>query len=210
MDGGTDGTHTFCGVKFTNNTSGVGALGGAIGRTPDNAPQTTVIDRCTFDSNHGDDAAAVYFHNSMLQITATTFSNNVATKGCGAMQADGTQLAAAQRHVRGNNAMAGLGGALSLFGGGGSIAFTTFADNHAERRRSVLRRGDRRQPDADADQRSVRTTPRRTPARRCSARSTGTGDGDLQWPSTHAIGGGARREVHADHDVRRPDARHAR
>jgi hypothetical protein len=64
MDGGSDGTHTFCGDTFKGNTSGTGALGGAMGRTPDNAMQTTVIDRCLFEGNTGDSAGALYFHNS--------------------------------------------------------------------------------------------------------------------------------------------------
>ena len=132
MDGGDDLTHTFCGVKLTNNMGGVGALGGAIARTPDKAQQTTVIDRCTFDGNSGDSAAAGYFHNSILQVTASTFSNNTATHGSGALQADGTQLELLNDTFTGNSAMAGLGGAVSLFGGGGTIAFTTFATNHAD------------------------------------------------------------------------------
>ena len=99
IDGGSDGTHTFCGATFTNNTGGMAALGGALFRTPDGAKQTTTIDRCTFDGNHGESGGAAYFHNSTLAIHASTFSNNIATKGSGALQADGTTFDLAQRHV---------------------------------------------------------------------------------------------------------------
>ena len=78
IDGGDDGTHVFCGVVFRGNKAGVNALGGAIGRTPDRAKQTTVIDRCLFDGNTSQTGGAAYFHNSTLQIRATTFhANNV-------------------------------------------------------------------------------------------------------------------------------------
>ncbi len=90
MDGGSDGTHTFCGDVFESNTSGTGALGGAIARTPDAAKQTTVLDRCLFDGNTGDSAGAAYFHNSTLTITASTFTGNVGLTGTGTIQADGT------------------------------------------------------------------------------------------------------------------------
>ena len=189
MDGGDDTMHTFCGVKFTNNTSGIGALGGAMGRTPDKAMQTTVIDRCTFDGNHGDEAAALYFHNSALMITATTFSNNVATKGSGAIQADGTQFQFLNDTFSGNSAMAGLGGAVSLFGGGGSIAFTTFADNHADGGDPYFGAAIGGNPTLTLASDLFDGNTAKNPGAPMQCQVMGTGDGDLQWPSTHDVGG---------------------
>ncbi len=191
IDGGDDTTHTFCGVKFTANHSGLGALGGALARTPDNAMQTTVIDRCTFDGNTGETAAAGYFHNSGLQVTASTFSNNTATKGSGALQADGTQLAFLNDTFTNNSAMAGLGGAISLFGGGGSIAFTTFAENHADGGDPYFGAAIGGDPTLTLTSDLFDGNTAQNPGAPMQCQVTGTGDGDLQWPMNHVVGGGA-------------------
>ena len=133
IDGGSDGTHTFCGSIFTNNTGGAAALGGALFRTPDNAKQTTAIDRCTFDGNHGESGGAAYFHNSDLTITRDHVLEQHREQGLG--------RAAGRRHdVRrcsnetfsGNSALAGLGGAIVAVRRRRHDRFTTFADNHAD------------------------------------------------------------------------------
>ena len=190
IDGGDDLTHTFCGVHFTNNTSGLGALGAAIARTPDRNRQTTVIDRCTFDGNHADTAAAGYFHNSDLQIIASTFSNNVATKGSGAIQADGTQLTLLNDTFTGNSAMAGLGGAISLFGGGGSISFTTFAANHADGGDPYFGAAIGGNPTLTLVSDLFVNNTAKNPGAPMQCHVTGTGDGDLQWPRNHVMGNG--------------------
>ena len=190
IDGGDDLTHTFCGVHFTNNESGVGALGGALARTPDGARQTTVIDRCTFDGNHGDTAAAAYFHNSELDITASTFSNNVAQKGSGAIQADGTHLQFLNLTFSGNAAMAGLGGAISLFGGDGTIAFTTFAANHADGGDPYFGAAIGGNPTLTLVGDLFVGNTAQNPGAPMQCHVTGTGDGDLQWPRGHLVGGG--------------------
>src|SRR5580704_2998947 len=188
MDGGDDTMHTFCGVHFTNNQSGLGALGGAIARTPDNAMQTTVIDRCTFDSNMGETAAAGYFHNSELQITASTFSNNIATHGSGAIQADGTTFAFLNNTFSGNSAMAGLGGAVSLFGGGGSIALTTFATNHADGGDPYFGAAIGGNPTLTLVSDLFDGNTAMNPGAPMQCQVTGTGSGDLQWPMNHDVG----------------------
>ncbi len=188
MDGGDDTMHTFCGDHFTNNQSGLGALGGAIARTPDKDQQTTVIDRCTFDSNQGESAAVGYFHNSLLQITASTFSNNTATKGSGALQADGTTFALLNDTFSGNSAMAGLGGAISLFGGGGSIAFTTFAQNHADGGDPYFGAAIGGNPTLMLVSDLFDGNTAKNPGAPMTCQVTGTGDGDLQWPMTHDVG----------------------
>jgi len=191
IDGGDDTTHTFCGLTFTNNHSGLGALGGAIARTPDRAMQTTVIDRCTFESNTGESAAAGYFHNSTLQVIASTFANNTATKGSGALQADGTQLQLTNDTFANNSAMAGLGGAISLFGGGGTIAFTTFATNHADGGDPYFGAAIGGNPTLMlvSDLFDNNTAQNTGAPMQCHV--MGTGDGDLQWPATHVNGGAA-------------------
>jgi hypothetical protein len=132
MDGGSDLTHTFCGDTFRANSSGTGALGGALARTPDLAMQTTIIDRCLFDSNTGDSAGAAYFHNSTLTITASTFTNNVGQTGTGTIQADGTTFDFTNVTFYGNQSKAGVGATLSLFGGGGTLLNCTFANNKCD------------------------------------------------------------------------------
>lgn len=191
IDGGSDTTHTFCGVKFVNNQSGVGALGGALARTPDLAKQKTSIDRCLFDGNKADTAAALYFHNSDLDIVATTFSNNVATKGSGAIQADGTTFAFVNDTFANNNAMAGLGGAVSLFGGGGEIQFTTFVDNQANGGDPYFGAAIGGNPTLTLVSDLFVNNTAKNPGAPMQCHVTGTGDGDLQWPMNHAVGGGA-------------------
>ena len=130
IDGGSDGTVTICGSTFSQNSAG--ALGGALARTPDMDMQATNIDRCTFDGNTAvTGGGAMYMHNSNLNITGTTFSSNSAP-GAGAIQADGTVVAFVNDTFAGNSATMGLGGAMSLFGNGGTIQNCTFANNHSD------------------------------------------------------------------------------
>src|SRR5262249_25762370 len=86
IDGGSDGDDLFCGDTFTGNTANEF---GTVSRTPDAASHKTTFDRCTFDGNQTGHGGALYFHNSTLVVTASTFSNNSATLS-GAIQADGT------------------------------------------------------------------------------------------------------------------------
>ncbi|CAN5308008.1 hypothetical protein BH11MYX1_BH11MYX1_08770 [soil metagenome] len=188
IDGGDDTTHTFCGVKFTNNKAGVGALGGALGRTPDGARQTTTIDRCTFDSNTGDSAAAMYFHNSQLDVTASTFSNNTATRGAGAIQADGTTFAFLNLTFSGNSALAGLGGAVDLFGGDGTIAFSTFSANHADGGDPYFGAAIGGNPTLTLVSNLFVNNTAQNPGAPMQCQVTGTGDGNLQFPATHVVG----------------------
>ena len=108
IDGGSDGTLTVCGCSFTNNSGH--AFGGAIFRTPDGAMMTSSFDKCTFDHNSTDavddigGGGAMYFHNSALQITSSTVSNNTSALGAGALQADGTNLTLINDTWSGNTA----------------------------------------------------------------------------------------------------------
>jgi hypothetical protein len=190
MDGGSDGTHTFCGLTFTGNKGGMQALGGAMFRTPDNAQQETIIDRCLFDSNTADGGGAAYFHNSTLTITASTFTANVG-QGIGTIQADGTTFNFTNVTFYGNHSSAGVGATLALFGGGGTLLNCTFANNVCDATNQF----------AAAIFGSPNLTIQNTIFDDNTAQNPGapmqcqvgtiTGTGDLQWPENHANGGAA-------------------
>jgi hypothetical protein len=191
MDGGSDGTHTFCGNTYKGNMSGTGALGGAMGRTPDAAMQTTVIDRCLFDSNTGDSAGALYFHNSTLTITASTFTGNVGQTGTGTIQADGTTFNFTNVTFYGNHSTAGVGATLSLFGGGGTLLNCTFANNVCDAA-NMFGAAIFGSPNLTIQNTIFDDDTAQNPGApmQCQV-GTITGSGDMQWPVDHANGGGA-------------------
>jgi hypothetical protein len=191
MDGGSDLTHTFCGDTFRSNASGTGALGGALARTADDAQQTTVIDRCLFDSNTGDSAGALYFHNSILTITASTFTNNVGQTGTGTIQADSTTFDFTNVTFYGNQATAGVAATLALFGGGGTLLNCTFADNKCDAA-NQFGAAIFGSPDLTIQNTIFDDNTAQNPgaAMQCQV-GTITGSGDMQWPVDHVNGGGA-------------------
>jgi len=92
IDGGFDLTDVFCGDAFTSSQAGENALGGAIFRAADLDRQATMFDQCTFDRNLSPrGGGALFFQNSDLQITGSTFTNNSSFIG-GVLQADTTTL----------------------------------------------------------------------------------------------------------------------
>ena len=188
IDGGADGTHTFCGSKFTNNTGGSKALGGAIFRTPDGAKMTSNIDRCLFAGNKGESGVSLYFHNSNLSLTASTFANNV---GAGAgVQADGTTLNATNVTFYGNQATAGLGAGMALFGVTGKLLNCTFAENKAEGGDAYFAAAIFGNPTLTIDNTLfVNDTAKNSGApMQCQVSATGTASTDLQWPRKHVVG----------------------
>jgi len=191
MDGGSDTLHTFCGDTFRSNTSGTGALGGAMARTPDASQQVTVIDRCLFDSNTGDSAGALYFHNSVLQITASTFTNNVGKTGTGTIQADGTTFTFTNVTFYGNQSTAGVAATLALFGGGGSLLNCTFANNQCDAA-NMFGAAIFGSPNLTIQNTIFDDNTAQNPgaAMQCQV-GTITGTGDMQWPVDHVNGGGA-------------------
>jgi predicted outer membrane repeat protein len=188
IDGGSDGTHTFCGVTFTNNSAGAQALAGAIGRTPDNAKQTTVIDRCLFDGNQAAQGGggAVYFHNSTLQIMATTFHANVA-QGCGGIQADGTTFDFENDTFEANrtNASGAVGGAICLFGGDGTLTNVTIADSVVDGFGSAIFGN----PTLTVQNSLFANNTGNNPGAPMQCQLTATGSGNLQFPKNHTMGG---------------------
>lgn len=131
MDGAEAYAVTICGSSFTNNAGGARAFGGAIFRTPDGAMQKTTIDRSTLAGNTAPNGGALYFHNSSLIVTASTISGNTATSSGGGLFADGSNLAFTNDTFADNIAEKGLGGAIVLFGNGGSLQNLTFVGNQA-------------------------------------------------------------------------------
>jgi hypothetical protein len=188
IDGGSDVTHTFCGDVFKDNQGGMQALGGAIFRTPDGKKQTTTIDRCLFDGNHGDGGGAAYFHNSTLTLVASTFSGNVGL-GIGTIQTDGTTFDFTNVTFSGNHSSAGVGATLANFGGDGKILNCTFANNLCDAAGMF----------GAAIFGSPNLTIQNTIFDGNLAQNTGapmqcqvgtiTGDGNLQWPKDRPSGG---------------------
>jgi hypothetical protein len=190
IDGGSDATHTFCGVTFVNNHAGAQALGGALGRTPDLAMQTTVLDRCLFDGNDAvaGNAGAVYFHNSTLQITGTTFHANSAL-GCAGIQADGTILDFVNDTFEANatTGSGAVGGAICLFGGSGSVTNATFANNTVDGFGAAIFGN----PTLTIDNTLFANNTGNNPGAPMQCQVTATGSDDLQFPMNHTVGGGA-------------------
>ena len=131
IDGGEPYAVTVCGSTFTSNAAGANAFGGAIFRTPDGAMQKTTIDRSTLAGNNAPKGGALYFHNSNLIITASTLSGNTAATSGGGLYADGSSLAFTNDTFANNIADKGLGGAIILFGNGGSLQNLTFTGNQS-------------------------------------------------------------------------------
>jgi predicted outer membrane repeat protein len=190
IDGGSDGTHTFCGDVFRNNAGGMQALGGALFRTPDGSKQQTVIDRCLFDSNHGDGAGAAYFHNSTLTITASTFTGNVG-QGIGTIQADGTTFDFTNVTFAGNHSSAGVGATLALFSGDGKILNCTFANNVCDAA-NMFGAALFGSPNLTIQNTIFDGNTAQNPGApmQCQV-GTISGSGNLQWPKNHVNGGSA-------------------
>ncbi len=190
IDGGSDGTHTFCGVTFLDNHAGSQALAGALGRTPDLAMQTTVLDRCLFDGNDANAAGggALYFHNSTLQVTGTTFHANTA-QGCAGIQADGTTLDFVNDTFEGNatTGSGAVGGAICLFGGSGALTNVTFADNVVDGFGAAIFGN----PTLTIDNTLFSNNTGNNPGAPMQCQVTATGSGDLQFPANHTNGGAA-------------------
>jgi hypothetical protein len=189
MDGGSDGTHTFCGNSFRANKGGMQAFGGAIARTPDAAQETTVLDRCLFDSNTGNGGGAAYFHNSVLAITSSTFTSNVG-QGVGTIQADGTTFNFTNVTFYGNQSATSVGATLALFGGGGTLLNCTFMDNVCEAV-NMFGAAIFGSPNLTIQNTIFDANTAQNPGApmQCQV-GTITGTGDMQWPVDRTSGGG--------------------
>ena len=188
MDGGESFAVTICGSKFSQNSAGSGALGGALFRTPDASTQTTTIDRSTFDGNSAPSGGALYFHNSNLVITASTLSNNTATGSGGALFTDTSNLTFTNDTFFNNQAMVGLGGAIFMSGNGGTLTNLTFLDNKAPGGSGYFGAAiEAFSPLTIANTLfSMNTTQDCGSPMTCSISSAG-GSFNLQWPTTHSV-----------------------
>ena len=131
IDGGSDLAQTVCGTTFANNTAG--EFGGALFRTADAAARPTTFDRSTFQANHARTGGALYVQNANpLVINATTFAGNVAV-AAGAGDFINDTLQVTNSTFSGNVATKGVGGALQLSnaGAGGFIRNATFSGNQS-------------------------------------------------------------------------------
>ena len=131
IDGADDVEQLFCGVEFLNNSAN--ELGGAVFRTPNGMQRPTTFRQCTMDGNQGGGGGSLYISNSLFTLEDSTVSNNTAEGLGGGVRTElETELNLTNVTFHGNETTAGLGGALSHSGGGGTIRNCTFANNRAE------------------------------------------------------------------------------
>jgi|SRR5579883_2489702 len=186
IDGGSDGTVTVCGCTFSHNSAG--ALGGALARTADAAMQALNVDQSTFDSNTAaQGGGAMYVHNCVLAVSASTISNNTAPGG-GGIQADSTTVQLVNDTFASNTATGGLGGGLALFSGGGSVRSCTFAANQAQGGSGHFGAAIAGGVALTIDDTifSANTSQDCGSPMACQDGSS-TGSADLQWPQAHAV-----------------------
>ena len=188
IDGAEVYAVTVCGSTFTSNAAGTGALAGAIFRTPDGASQTTTIDRSSFIDNTAPTGGALYFHNSTLVMTATTLSGNTASGPGGAVDADSSTLTFTNDTFADNISQKGLGGAIVLFGNGGTLQNVTFLGNQSSGGPGYFGAaiGGNTALTINNTLFSQNTTKDCGSPMACAAGSS-TGSHDLQWPKTHAV-----------------------
>lgn len=188
IDGSEAYAVTVCGSTFTNNAGGARAFGGAIFRTPDGAMQKTTIDRTTLAGNTAASGGALYFHNSNLIITASTLSGNTASTSGGGLFADGSILAFTNDTFADNNAEHGLGGAIVLFGNGGSLQNLTFTGNQASGGSGYFGAAVAGNTALSITNTLFDTnTTRDCYSPMACAAGASTGSHNLQWPATHLI-----------------------
>jgi hypothetical protein len=130
---------TLCGVIAENNVAAMEA--GAVYRYG-YPGESTVIDSSTFDGNTASDpkgglGGALYHQTDTpatmpLTLTNSTFSNNTAGFGAGAMFWYNSPVTMINVTVAGNKAVNSLGGGIAANGVKGTIESSTIANNHAD------------------------------------------------------------------------------
>ncbi len=118
------------GCTFSNNQANDHA-GALFGYTDPNKPSTTIIDRCTFDTNkvnggHGN-AGAIYGQGGTLTLSNSTLNNNQATSNGGGLNSINASSLIANCTFKSNSAQ--LGGAFSSGFGSHSFYNVTMAQN---------------------------------------------------------------------------------
>ena len=137
---------------------------------------------------------ALYFHNSNLVITASTVSGNTASVSGGGLFSDGSNLAFTNDTFAANIAQRGLGGAIVLFGNGGSLQNLTFAGNQAAGGSGYFGAAIAGGTALNINNTlfSANTTTDCYSPMACSTGAS-AGSHNLQWPATHAVCANADR-----------------
>ena len=125
QDGGDDLDVVVCGTVFQNHTAGAT---GTYFRVCDGTARDTTFDRSTFAGNTAKTAGGLYVHNVTATVTASTFSGNTA-QGAGGFRGESTTVAFTNVTFADNTATKGLGGAMALYGNGGTLLNCTFSGN---------------------------------------------------------------------------------
>lgn len=186
IDGGEEFAVEIGCNSFIDNVAG--ALGGAVFRTPNRNTQVTQIDRSTFDRNSALKAGAMYFHRTDLRITDSTISNNSAGNG-GALQADETELHLTNVTLVGNRATRGLGGAIALFGNGGTLLNCTIADNRSDGGPGFFGAAIHSDQRLTIDNSIFANNTSLDPFTPMTCTRTMNGSGNIQWPRNRLAGG---------------------
>ena len=189
IDGSHDTDVVACGSTFVANKAN--ELGGGMFRTANSTPRRTTIDRSLFRANTAKAAGGVYLSNSNpLDILATTFSDNIA-KGAGAGHLYRSKLNIVNSTFSGNQATAGLGGALMLTApdATGVIRNATFTGNKSMAGSgyfSAAIAGALTFPIHNTVFANNLTNDGGAPMQ-CWF-TPGTGANDMQWPRNHVVG----------------------
>ncbi len=202
MDGGENYTVVLCGNTFRNNHAN--AIGGAVFRTANVMRQTLTVDRCLFDGNnvgldtgtmHTGDSGAIYVHNARLELRDSTFANNGAFAGAGAIKVTSTIVDFVNTTFFGNHIDRGIGGALALFGSMGTIRNCTFSNNVVGGGggffAAAIATGSATMPiDVSNTIFANNTTMDANAGMQCQGMAM-SGANNLQWPRNHTVGGRA-------------------
>ena len=178
-----------CGSTFTGNKAN--ELAGALGRTANVTPRRTTIDRSLFQANSAKTAGAMFVSNSSpLEIIATTFADNTAN-AAGAAQLYASRLNIVNSTFSGNQAVAGVGGALMLNSpdASGVMRNATFNGNKAPAGSGYFSAaiwGTLNFPVYNTVFANNVTNDGGSPMQ-CGF-AAGTGANDMQWPRNHVVG----------------------
>ena len=192
IDGKDDPDVIVCGARFVDNRAN--ELAGALSRTANGTPRRMTIDRSLFQGNRAKTGGALYLQNQKpLDIVASTFTANVA-KGGGAAQFYNDKLNIVNSTFAGNEATAGLGGALMLNANdpAGVMRNVTFTGNKSSGGPgyfSAALAGSLNFPVYNTVFANNVTADPWTPMQ-CT-NTPGSGANNVQWPRHRAVGGAA-------------------
>ena len=190
IDGGSDTTQTVCGSTFTSGIAN--EFGGALFRTVDGSAQTTIVDRSLFQSNKAKTGGALYIQNSKpLLVTASTFAGNTAVTA-GAADLISDRLEMTNTTFTANVATKGVGGAIALSApdAAGWIRNVTFSANQSSGGPGYFSAAIFGTPNFPVDNTVFAndTTSDTGSPMQCGF-TAATGTADVQWPQKRVTGG---------------------